>query len=452
MVQNLKDQKLKVPPHNLEAERALLGSILLNAEVLPSVVEILKPVDFYSKNHSTIFDSIVSLFEKSQPVDIVTLKNNLGSKGILEDVGGDYYLSDIVNSTVTSANAASYAKIVKEKAVLRSVIRTAEWIVESGYDRVEDTEDFLDRAEADIFKASEDRTTTSYHHMRDMVSVVLREIEGLTEDKRLTRGVPSGFKDIDKWTLGFQPSDLIIIAARPGMGKTALCLNIAFNAAVKWKKGVAIFSLEMSKEQLAMRMLCSHARVDLYRLRSGILKSEEYSDIAKAAGVLADAPIFIDDSPGISSLELRAKARRLKYELKDKLSLIVVDYLQLMRGRGKVNTREQEISEISRSLKFLAKELNMPVIAISQLNRALEARDDKRPRLSDLRESGAIEQDADLILFIYRDELYRKGDIPEDERGMAEVIVGKNRNGPVGKAELVFLTQFTKFEDLAKGY
>jgi replicative DNA helicase len=288
--------------------------------------------------------------------------------------------------------------------------------------------------------------------MRDMISVVLKEIEGLTEDRRLTRGVRSGFNDLDNLTLGFQPADLIIVAARPGMGKTSLCLNIAHNAAVRGKMGVAVFSLEMSKEQLALRLLCSHARVDLFRLRSGILKSEEYSEIAKAAGILADAPMYIDDSPGISSLELRAKARRLKYELKDKLSLIVVDYLQLMRGRGKANTREQEISEISRSLKFLAKELNIPVIAISQLNRALEARDDKRPRLSDLRESGAIEQDADLILFIYRDELYQKGEISEDQRGRAEVIIGKNRNGPIGKLDLVFLKEYTRFEDMAKGY
>lgn len=451
-VQSLSGQKLRVPPHNLEAERALLGSILLNSEVIPSVIEILKPADFYNKNHSTIFESVVSLFDRNEPIDILTLKNTLATKGILDEVGGDYYLSDIVNSTVTSANAATYAKIVKEKATLRTLLRTAEWIVEAGYDRIDDAEEFLDKAETDIFKASEERATTSYHHMRDMISVVLKEIEGLTEDRRLTRGVRSGFNDLDNLTLGFQPADLIIVAARPGMGKTSLCLNIAHNAAVRGKMGVAVFSMEMSKEQLALRLLCSHARVDLFRLRSGILKSEEYSEIAKAAGILADAPMYIDDSPGISSLELRAKARRLKYELKDKLSLIVVDYLQLMRGRGKANTREQEISEISRSLKFLAKELNIPVIAISQLNRALEARDDKRPRLSDLRESGAIEQDADLILFIYRDELYQKGEISEDQRGKAEVIIGKNRNGPIGKLDLVFLKEYTRFEDMAKGY
>lgn len=451
-MQDLKDQKIKVPPHNLEAERSLLGSILLNSEVLPSVVEMLRPADFYSNNHSRIFDSLLSLFEKNEPIDILTLKNNLTSRGILQEVGGDYYLSDIVNSTVTSANASTYAKIVKEKAMLRTMIRTAEWIVESGYGGVGDAEEFLDKAETDIFRVSEQRTTTSYHQMRDMVSLVLKEIEGLTEDRKLTRGVPSGFTDLDGTTLGFQPSDLIIIAARPGMGKTALSLNIAHNAAVRGKKGVAIFSLEMSKEQLAMRLLCSHARVDLFRLRSGILKSDEYSAIAKAAGILADAPIYIDDSPGISSLELRAKARRLKYELKEGLSLIVVDYLQLMRGRGGANTREQEISEISRSLKFLAKELNIPVIAISQLNRALEARDDKRPRLADLRESGAIEQDADLILFIYRDELYKRGEIREEDKGKAEVIIGKNRNGPIGKVELVFLKEYTRFEDLARGY
>jgi replicative DNA helicase len=451
-MQDLRDQKIKIPPNNLEAERALLGSVLLNSEVLPSVIEILKPADFYNKNHSIIFDSLVSLFEKNQPIDILTLKDNLLSKGTLEQVGGDIYLSDIVNSTVTSANAATYAKIVKEKAMLRNMIRTAEWIVESGYDRIDDAEEFLDKAETDIFRVSEERSTTSYHQMRDMVSLVLKEIEGLTEDRKLTRGVPSGFNDLDGTTLGFQPSDLIIIAARPGMGKTSLCLNIAHNAAVRGKKGVAVFSLEMSKEQLAMRLLCSHARVDLFRLRSGILRSDEYSAIAKTAGILADAPIYIDDSPGISSLELRAKARRLKYELKDGLSMIIVDYLQLMRGRGSANTREQEISEISRSLKFLAKELKIPVIAISQLNRALEARDDKRPRLADLRESGAIEQDADLILFIYRDELYKRGEISEDERGKAEVIIGKNRNGPTGKVELVFLKEFTRFEDLARGY
>lgn len=451
-MQELTDQKLKVPPHNLEAERALLGSILLNADVLPSVIEILRPVDFYNKHHSEIFTSVISLFEKNEPVDALTLKNELASRGILDEVGGDVYLSDIVNSTITSSNAVTYGKIVREKALLRNMIRTAESIVEDGYLGIEDAEEFMDKAETDIFKVSEERSTTSYHHMRDMVSEVLKEIEGLTEDKRLTRGVPSGFTDLDSRTLGFQPSDLIIIAARPGMGKTALSLNIAYNAAVKGKKGVAVFSLEMSKEQLAMRLLCSLARVDLYRLRSGALQSDEYQAIAKAAGILADASIYIDDSPGLSSLELRAKARRLKHELKDGLSLVVVDYLQLMRGRGRTDTREQEISEISRSLKFLAKELNIPVLAISQLNRAVESRDDKRPRLADLRESGAIEQDADLILFIYRDELYRKGEIPDEIKGKAEVIIGKNRNGPVGKVDLVFLKEYTRFEDLAKGY
>ena len=451
-MQNVINDNLKVPPHNLEAERALLGSVLLNSDVIPTVLENLKPGDFYKRAHGEIFTSVINLFQKQEPVDVLTLKNELLGRGVLESTGGDLYLSEVVNSTVASSNASSYARIIKEKSLLRKVIHAAEDIVVKGYSKSEEAEDFIDWAEGQLFKIAEEKGTTSYHRMKDLVNIILKDIEGLADDRKLLKGVPSGFIDLDSKTLGFHPSDLIIIAARPGMGKTALCLNIAQHVALKEKKAVAVFSLEMSKEQLAMRILCSLARVDFYRLRSGILQSEEYSAIARAAGMLSEAPLYIDDSPVISSLELRAKARRLKHELKDDLALIAVDYLQLMRGRERKEVREQEISEISRSLKALAKELNIPVIAISQLNRAVESRQDKRPQLADLRESGAIEQDADLILFIYREELYRKEDTPDEKKGIAEVIIGKHRNGPIGMVDLRFFSEYTRFDNLSKDY
>ncbi len=451
-MQNVVTNNLKVPPHNLEAERALLGSILLNSDVFPSVLEFLKTDDFYKKAHGEIYASIVNLFQKQEPIDVLTLKNDLSSRGLLETVGGDLLLSEIVNSPITSSNAVSYGKIVKEKSLLRKMILTAEEIVARGYGGSEESDEFIDWAESQLFKVSEEKSTSSIHQMKDLVNIILKDIEGLADDRKLLKGVSSGFLDLDSKTLGFQPTDLIIVAARPGMGKTALCLNIAQHVALKGNKAVAVFSLEMSKEQLAMRLLCSLARVDFYRLRSGILQSEEYSAIARAAGILSESPLFIDDSPVISSLELRAKARRLKHELKEDLGLIIVDYLQLMKGRAKSEVREQEISEISRSLKALAKELYIPVIAISQLNRAVESRQDKRPQLADLRESGAIEQDADLILFIYREELYKKENTPDNKKGIAEVIIGKHRNGPIGVAELRFFAEYTRFDNLSKDY
>ncbi len=443
---------LRVPPHNLEVERALLGSILLNSDVLSSVLEHVTPGDFYKRAHGEIFAAMIRLFERHEPVDLLTVKDELESRGILEEVGGDAYLSDLLDSTITSSHAAHYAQLVKEKSLLRGVIRAAEEIVTRGFGLVDDAEEFLDWAEANILKVSEERGFSSYHKLNDVVNLVLKDIEKMVAHEPLDRGIKTGFTKLDSKIIALQPTDLVIVAARPGMGKTAFCLNIAENVAIKQGKGVGIFSLEMSKEQIAMRMLCSLARIDYHRLRGGFVGPGDFKELVNAAALLSDAPLFVDDAPNLSSLEVRAKARRMKHELGGNLGLIIVDYLQLMRGRERTDVREQEISEISRSLKQLAKELNIPVIAISQLNRAVEARSDKRPQLADLRESGALEQDADMVFLIYREEVYRKDDIPEDKRRIAELIIAKNRHGPMDTIQLLFFKEFTRFENLAEEY
>lgn len=440
----------RVLPHSVEVERALLGSILLNSDVLPQVIEVVSPRDFYRKVHRQIYEVILRLFEKQEPIDAITVKDELETLGILEDVGGESYLSEVLESTLTSAHAVHYAHIVKEKALLRGVISAAEEIVTKGYDSVEDAEEFLDWAEGRLLSVAEERQFTSYYHIKDVVKPVLKDIEDLTADKTLDRGVKTGFADLDRVVISFQPTDLIIVAARPSMGKTAFCLNIAEYVARREKKGVGIFSLEMSRDQIIMRMLSSLSRINYTRLRSGYLSPEDFANLARRAAELSECPIFIDDSPDLTVLSIRAKARRMKHELKGNLGLIIIDYLQLMRGRERKDVREQEIAEISRSLKQLAKELNIPVIAISQLNRAVEARSDKRPQLADLRESGALEQDADMVILLYREEFYRKDDTPPDKKGIAEVIVEKNRHGGQGVVQLKWFKEFMRFENLAR--
>ncbi len=444
---------LKVPPQNLEAEQSVVGGVLLENEAISKVLEILIPEDFYRESHGIIFHSMIELFEKNQPIDLITLTNHLKGKGQLDGVGGSAYLSSLADSIPTAANIAFYARIVKEKAVLRKLISTATEIATRGYDDEDDVWDLVDEAEKSIFQISESQIRPSFFQMKSILKESFKTIEKLYESKEIVTGVPSGFTDIDKLTSGFQSSDLIIIAGRPSMGKTAFCLNIAQYVAVEKKIPVAFFSLEMSKEQLVMRMLCSEAQVDAHKVRGGFLGETDWPKLTRAAGTLSEAPIFIDDTAALSVLEMRAKARRIMAE--HKLGLIIVDYLQLMRGRGLstrgragTESREQEISEISRSLKALAKELNIPVIALSQLNRRVEERQNKRPQLADLRESGAIEQDADLIGFIYRDEIYNRSE-ENPNKGIAEVIIGKQRNGPVGEVKLAFIDKYASFQNLA---
>ena len=443
----------KIPPQNIEAEQCVLGGILLENEAINIVLETLIADDFYRESHRKICYSMIELFERNEPIDLITLTNILKSKNHLDEVGGSAYLSSLVDNIPTAANISYYAKIVKDKAILRGLINTATEIVARGYEDEGDVADLLDQAERNIFQISESQVKPSFYNIKSILKESFKTIEKLYESREIVTGVPTGFDEIDKLTSGFQPADLVIIAGRPSMGKTALSLNIAQYAAIEKSIPVAIFSLEMSKEQLVLRMLCSEAKVDAHRLRGGFLGEADWPKLTRAAGILSEAPIFIDDTPAISVLEMRAKSRRLMAE--HKLGLVIVDYLQLMRGRGlysrgraSIETREQEISEITRSLKALAKELNIPVTALSQLNRRVEERQNKRPQLADLRESGAIEQDADLIAFIYRDEIYNRSD-DNPNKGIAEIIIGKQRNGPVGEVKLAFLDKYTSFENLA---
>ncbi len=436
----------KIPPQNIEAEQSILGGILLDNHAVNSVLEILKVDDFYGEAHRKIFLSIVDLSEKNEPSDLITLSNILRDKKQIDDVGGVAYLASLVDNVPSAANIAYYSKIVKEKSILRRLIGASTEILNKSYNTTADVENVLDDAEHAIFEISENKIKPSFFPLKDIIKDSFKAIEKLYEKKALITGITTGFEELDRITSGFQKSDLVIIAGRPSMGKTALAINIAQNAAIEMGISVALFSLEMSKEQLAIRMLSSEARVDSQRLRKGFLGETDWPKLTTAAGRLSEASIFIDDTPAISALEMKAKSRRLKAE--KGLGLIVLDYLQLMRGRNMSLPREQEISEISRSLKALAKELDVPVVALSQLNRQVETRTDKRPFMADLRESGAIEQDADVILFIYRDELYNKSE-DNPEKGLAEIIVGKQRNGPTGKVKLAFLSEYTRFENLA---
>ncbi len=445
-MEDLSAELRKIPPQQIEAEQSLLGGVMVDSSGLPSALEILKGDEFYKESHRTIFTAIQDLFERNEPVDLLTVTNLLEERRQLESVGGASYIAALTDAMLTSSNVATYAKIIGEKAVMRRLIQSANEIISFAYGGGKSTEEVLDSAEAAIFRIAERRIRSSYFPLKEVIKKNIEAIERFQEYRETVTGVPSGYKDLDKLTAGFQKSDLIIIAARPSMGKTALGLCIASNVAMESGIPVGFFSLEMSKEQLAMRLLCSEARVDSHKIRSGFLSTPECGKLLQAAGRFMDVPMYIDDTPAISPLELRAKARRMMAD--QGLGLVVVDYLQLMRGRETVERREQEISEISRSLKGLAKELDIPVIAIAQLNRKVEERADKKPLLSDLRESGAIEQDADVILFIYRDEVYAKQACKEP--GVAEITIGKQRNGPSGETiKLAFMSTYTRFENLA---
>ncbi|MEK7774025.1 MAG: replicative DNA helicase, partial [Deltaproteobacteria bacterium] len=424
----------------------MLGGILLEKDAVSKVLELLAPdgCDFYHRAHARIFSGMVSLFEKSVPIDAVTLSNLFKDSDALGPVGGISYIGEILEATPTAANIMYYAKIVREKALLRRVIEASTDIATRGYEGVDSADEYIDDAEQKIFKISQDRAKKSFFALKDIIKDAFETIERLYEKKAHITGISTGYKALDKLTSGLQNSDLIIIAGRPGMGKTSFALNIAENAAIDANTPVAVFSLEMSKEQLVQRMLASRARVDLQKLRNGFLKEEDWGKLTTAVGALYEAPIYIDDAPAQTALEIRAKARRWKEELG--LKLVVIDYLQLMRGRRSMDNREQEISEISRSLKAMAKELNIPVIALSQLSRMTERREGNRPQLSDLRESGAIEQDADVVMFVYRESLYKPCDCPRElctcgVRKGAELIVAKQRNGPTDMIKLTFLNE-----------
>lgn len=435
----------KIPPHNLEAEQAILASILIDNHALNLCTEHIRDADFYKEAHKLIYQVMCELNEKNEPTDLVTVNALLEKKGLLDKVGGSSYLSLIVDTIPTSANVASYAKFVREKSLLRQMISVGTEIVSKCHQPDNDASDLLDQAESLVFALSEKKQSQGFTAVKDLVKSSYKMIETLFENKSEITGLPTGFKDLDKLTAGLQKGDLIIVAGRPSMGKTAFSVNLIENAAHISNAKIAIFSLEMSKESLVMRMLTSQARIDSMRVRTGDLLEQDWPKLLAAADTLAHMNVFIDDQPAQTTMEIRAKARRLAKE-RGGLDLIMVDYLQLMRASSNTNSREQEISEISRSLKALAKELGCPVIALSQLNRSLESRTNKRPMMSDLRESGAIEQDADVIAFIYRDEVY---DPESPDKGVAEIIVGKQRNGSTGTVRLSFLNQYVRFEDLA---
>ena len=431
-------------PRNLDAERSVLGAILVENAAINRAQEILREDDFCREPHRKLFKVMSGLSEKSSAIDVVTVKDELMRSGDLEAVGGPAYIASLVDDVPRSANVEYYAKIVKEKALLRNLIEAGSQIVSTAYEGSEEIEEILDQSERLIFKIAQDQLRQGFVPMKIIADQSLKTIERLAEHRQLVTGLPTGFPRLDEYTSGLQPSDLIVVAGRPGMGKTSLALNIAQHAGMKEGRRVGVFSLEMSREQLFMRLLTGLARVDAHRLRTGRLSKQDWTGLTLALGEVSGAPIYIDDTPGISVLAMRAKSRRLKME--HGLDLIVVDYMQLIRGRGRFENRNQEMSEISRSLKELAKELNLPVIAISQLSRAPEQRGgDRRPQLSDLRESGAIEQDADVVMFIYREEVYKQ---TEENRGRAQVIIAKQRNGPIGSIDLAFLREYTKFEEL----
>jgi len=422
-----------------------LGSILLEKDSILNCVEILHWEDFYKTAHQLIYQCALDLFEKNQAVDLITLTEELKKRKQLDEVGGASYLATLMSSVPTAANVIYYARIVEEKAILRKLINHATQIVTMGYEEQEEARVLLDKAENLIFDVSQQKISTFFSPIKDLLTESFEKIEDLYQSGNFITGVPTGFTKLDELTTGFQPSELIIVAGRPSMGKTAFCMNIAQFASMQHKIPVAIFSLEMSKSQIVQRMLCSEARIDTHALRRGTMPEEDWPKLSMAAGRLSAAPIFIDDSAGISPLEIKAKARRLK--AKYNLGLILIDYLQLIQTGLRVENRQQEISQISRSLKGLARELDIPIVAVSQLSRAVEQRSNQRPRLSDLRESGALEQDADVVVFIYREEYYKP---KSSKKGIAEVTIGKQRNGPTGTLELAFLKEYTRFENLAR--
>lgn len=437
----------KIPPNDVEAEQAVIGSMLTDRDAVISAIEVLKEEDFYREDNKTIYEAILNLYNRSEPIDIITLKAELTSMGMFDKIGGLEYIVGLPEKVPTTANVEKYISIVKEKSELRRLIKAANEIIEQGYDPTENIDDIMNSAEKKIFNIMQDKDQKSYSPIKDVLIDAFTELEQLYNQKQHITGVPTGFIDLDYKTAGLHNSDLILIAARPAMGKSAFALNIATNAALKAKVPAVLFSLEMSKEQMVNRILCSEAMVDSNKVRTGKIDDDDWIKLADTMGDLSEAPIYIDDTPGISINEIRAKCRKLKLE--KNIGLVVIDYLQLVQGSSKraQGSREQEISEISRSLKILAKEINVPVIALSQLSRAPEQRPDHRPMLSDLRESGAIEQDADIVMFLYRDDYYNED---SEDKGLAEVIVAKHRAGSTGTVKLVWIGNYTKFANMER--
>ncbi len=436
----------KIPPNDIEAEQAILGCMLTDKDAVISALEILKEEDFYREDNKAIYSAITNLYNRAEPIDIITVKAELSSIGKLESVGGLEYLAELPDKVPTTANVDRYIKIVEEKSILRNLIKTSNELITLGYDDTQEVDTIIDVAEKKIFNLMQNRNQKGYTPIKDVLVETFAQLEQLYNQKQAVTGVPTGFLDLDHRTSGLHKSDLVLIAARPAMGKSAFAINIAANAALRAKTPVIIFSLEMSKEQVVSRILSSEAMVDSNKIRTGKIEEDDWGKLAGSLGPLSEAEIYIDDTPGISITEIRAKCRKLKLE-KD-IGLVVIDYLQLIQGTGKRNSsREQEISEISRSLKILAKELDVPVIALSQLSRAAEARPDHRPMLSDLRESGAIEQDADIVMFLYRDDYYNQD---SEKKNIAEVIIAKHRAGATGTVELLWLSNFTKFANIER--
>ncbi|MBP3887504.1 MAG: replicative DNA helicase [Cellulosilyticum sp.] len=436
-------QNMRIPPHSIEAEQSVLGSMIMDHDAVIVASEILIPSDFYRPDHAQIFGAIMELYTTGNPIDLITIQDKLVQKGVLEQVGGLAYIAELASSVPTSAHIKQYAKIVQEKSTLRKLIKVSSDITAKSFDGDEPLDNIMNFAEKSIFDVLQNKKTEDFTGIDEIVLTSIEKIEEAHKSKGGITGVETGFIDLDQRTAGLQPSDLILVAARPSMGKTAFSLNIIQTAGIKNKKSVAVFSLEMSKDQLVSRMLCAEAMIDSQKARTGMLEKDDWDRIAQSIPNITNSRIYIDDTPGINVMDMRAKCRRLKME--KGLDLIMIDYLQLMSGVGDGSSRQQEISDISRSLKALAREMNAPVIALSQLSRACEQRQDHRPMLSDLRESGAIEQDADVVMFLYRDEYYH----PDTEKkNVGEVIIAKQRNGPTGTVELVWLGQYTKFANM----
>ncbi len=446
-----KDILAKLPPQNIEAEQSLLGSLLLDKDAIIRIADIINPEDFYVNKHKIIFEAILDLYRKREPIDLLTLSNRLTEKDQLNEIGGRSYIVSLSNMVPTSSHIINYAEIVQKKASLRNLIKASAKITKMGYDEEEDVSNILDKAEQALFAVSQGHQKEQFIPITNILNDTFERIDSIHKEKGKLRGVPTGFNDLDNLLAGLQKSDLIILAARPSVGKTTMALDIARNVATKHKTPVGIFSLEMSKEQLVDRLLCAEANVDLWKMRTGRLSDREEDDdfprIGHAMGILSEAPIFIDDYAAANIMEIRTKARRLQME--HNLGLIVVDYLQLMEGRLRTDNRVQEISEISRGLKQIAKELDVPILALSQLNRGVESRTPPIPKLADLRESGSIEQDADIVMFIYRESVYKK-DIELDRKNLAEIYIAKHRNGPTGVIKLFFDEQKVTFKNLEK--
>jgi replicative DNA helicase len=434
---------LKVPPQNIEAEQAVLAGVLINNDAMNQIVDALSPDDFYREAHMHLYEGMIELYNKNEPIDLITLSQYLKEKNVLDKAGGTDYLTSLVDAVSTSAGILFHAQIIRDLSVRRKLISQCSVISDACFQNWQPTEELLDMAEQTIFDIAEDKIGEGFTPLEDVIKVSFKKLESVAEREGFITGVPTGFKDFDRYTAGLQPSDLIILAGRPSMGKTALALNIGYNAALETRKGVAVFSLEMARMQLGLRLLGFHAGIDATKLRTGFLRDADWQKLMDSANHLSELPVFIDDTSYLSVLEMKAKCRRLMK--KNDLGMVIVDYLQLIQGRRSAESRQMEISEISRSLKALAKDLNVPVMALSQLNRKVEDRPNKKPQLADLRESGAIEQDADVIAFIYRDELYHP--TSEENRNLAEVIIAKQRNGPTGSFKLTFQKEFTRFRD-----